>query len=387
MNDFILHHPEIQLTPNVVSIPDAIRPEFYELFSKLREELILERLPEHIRKARALSHAYLGIKSRITSGDVFKDVQVGSELSSFLTDPLTYATRFLFNPLFDLLTGKINQGDFDLLITNKLGAEFEKLLKQGQKAWLFIAMVVMLKPDEARVVPLLNEIIDDCVSDVHCAGAGIEQPPDSVITEMLSLEPTPFHKFLSPQVIIHSTVLNRFVALVWEFRDSPMRARYVSQKQEWYDLLELRSHIEMGKFWPDIAVYVSEDANDMVLISDTFRFARPDLLVEIISDVGEKAIHNFKQVKCLCNVYQPKIGCLLVSEDIESDALKGLVESWASCEQHLGSPGAEETYDIEKTGSGTSGAVPEPAIQVRGVGLDYDIDKLVKAFFELRFSD
>jgi len=116
-------------------------------------------------------------------------------------------------------------------------------------------------------------------------------------------------------VIIHSRRTDGFAALVQEYRDVPVKARYPSEKLEWLNLPEIRSKADDGYLWPGMAIYLSEEVNNLVIVSDAGRTARPDLLIDILYAAKGENTAEIGHIIRRAEAFRPRLGSLIISAE------------------------------------------------------------------------
>ena len=66
LTDFIAEHSEVKIRLDSVSIPENVRPEFYQLFNAVRTAFIEGKHPSLLNKTRTLSQNYLNTEQEVT---------------------------------------------------------------------------------------------------------------------------------------------------------------------------------------------------------------------------------------------------------------------------------------------------------------------------------
>ena len=110
---YIAGHSTIQIDSHVVVIPDEVRPELFALFDALRIEFITQANPQLLEEALVLSTAYLDAEARVLERLNLKKIEVEVSLGRFLRDPLKGLLPKLFDPLLDLIKGKLDAAAFE----------------------------------------------------------------------------------------------------------------------------------------------------------------------------------------------------------------------------------------------------------------------------------
>ena len=113
LKELIDGHPDIQITENIVSIPDDSRPEFYRLFNIIRTNYINDTFPDILTEAGELSSRFAGAKEKVIGRLNLKAIELDPYLQVFLNDPCGGLMGKLYNPLFNLLKGKTDLVGFE----------------------------------------------------------------------------------------------------------------------------------------------------------------------------------------------------------------------------------------------------------------------------------
>jgi len=318
---FVAQHPSIEIGMNVVSIPGDVRDDFYRLFDSLRADFVRDYFSASLEKAYALSSNHEKIRNELTTILGVEGIEVETSLNDFLRNPIGHVTNLLFDPLFDLLKSKSNLETFEEISTRKINVAFDTLLQQGYKSWLTLSLMRHMAPDAAYIVPLPNEVTDACDHDIGVPGTCHKQvPPDPVLANRLSFNATPFCPFLVPKVIIHSKLLNLFVSFLQEFRDVTGEAYSLSQQLEWYRLSELRSKIGRIRLWPDLAIYIARQPNELVIVADYHKMARPDIIVNIVQKNNLVEPGKPEMLKTQDKVFAPRLCSFVICPEPLTDA-------------------------------------------------------------------
>jgi hypothetical protein len=273
--------------------------------------LIEEAFPVYLAEARAQGASYKQAKAEL-SQTLNRPVEVEAGLDEFLSEPLEYVADMLSDQLFKLLQGRQDTTAFDENSKSTAARALEGLLGRGYIGWAALSLLNLLEPDEAYLVPLPNQIIDDCTSDVSIPGLGLEEVPDAVRAERIHLDVALNQPFLAPKLIVHSPGLNSFVSLTNEFRDVPLNARSRPNSLEWRRLPELRQVMGSGRLWPDLAIYMADSVNGLRLVADAFNIARPAVILECLLPFQWHSGDRLEQIKRRAQALEPTIGAFVV---------------------------------------------------------------------------
>ncbi len=331
---FMAEHPDIKVSTGVVSIPAEVRAGFYWLFDNTCRALIEEAFPEHLAEAKAQGISCKQAKAEL-SQTLARPVEVEPGLDEFLSEPLKHTADLLSDQLFKLLQDRQDTDAFAENSKNIAAKALEGLLGRGYIDWTALSLLNLLEPDEAYVVPLSNQIIDDCTSDVAIPGLGLEEVPDAVRAERIHLDVTLNQPFLAPKLIVHSPRFKAFFSLANEFRDVPLNARSRPNSLEWRRLPGLRQVMGSGRLWPDLAIYMAGSANELRLVADAFNIARPAVILECLLPF-QRSSDRLEQIKRRARALEPAIGAFVACSQPSPDevclALRADAESTVKIE-------------------------------------------------------
>src|ERR1035437_619312 len=128
---FIGQNPGIELSPSTICIPSDVRAEFYRLFDSVRLSIIRDMFPGLLEKGQLLSREWnLTARQAIDSLKI-KAIEMDPGTNWFLQDPADGLTRLLFDPVFEVIRGKIDFAVFEQSIPNYLGVGIAKFLHDG----------------------------------------------------------------------------------------------------------------------------------------------------------------------------------------------------------------------------------------------------------------
>jgi len=156
LKGYIASNPDIHIAPFEVCIPKNARNEFYDCFDGVRRAFVESWLVSLPFDAHSLAKNYTESENRICR-IVSNGVEMPHDLASFLHDPEEGAMRLIYNRLFELVQGKINEGDFERLAEGDLAEDATKLFRLGYAAWAALAVILQLEPDEFFGVALDEE--------------------------------------------------------------------------------------------------------------------------------------------------------------------------------------------------------------------------------------
>jgi hypothetical protein len=309
LTDFIVHHPEIEIGESVVSIPGEVRSEFYDLFNAVRDAFVDEKFPAYLSEAALLSEQHCKAVEGVSNLFFLEDEPaVVSGVQRFLLDPKGELTRELFDPLFDLLKGRESIDGFEKKASYLLEGLFPPVFRGGYEKWAILSLVALLEVDNAFRVDARN--LGSAVRANLVKHATMDEVP--LPTESISfLFSQPRNViFAVPDLIVHSSRLNRFVGIRSEFGEGIFKAWNPSPRREWQPInTDLLILLECGL----TLIYAAEQAEDIALVADATCICRPDLILWCV-DTGsmsrEEALEKMTHANSL---FQPAKGSYIIA--------------------------------------------------------------------------
>ncbi len=301
LQDYLAGHPEIEIRPGVTSIPSAARDDFYRYFDDVRTSFVRQMLAGEVAQGEALAQGYRRVSQAVMQQAGLEGVDIPAQLGWFLADPVDGLARLLFNPLFSLLSGKLNTVTFATQAWEQLHEACRGFQGEGYRYWVALALLGRLQPDRNYQVPAIDNLLDPIMGEGHeRPGWRKEYVPEVQAGARLSFVQNPVISFIVPKVLMHSARLGLAVAMHTEFYEAQWSARCVSDKVEWYQINALRAQEnlvnlrpDITKTWteltpilPDFAVYTAASVEDLALVADTNQILRPELHLEIMEQDG-----------------------------------------------------------------------------------------------------
>ena len=274
MTGFIADHPEIEIASSVVSMPESVRAQFYNLFNGARGAFLQERFPEHLDKSAVLLGRYRKAEEKLQGLMSLEGAPTASELERFLQDPKGTFARELFDPLFDLLKGKESVETFEKKASDKVEALAPAVFRGGYEKWAILSLVDLLEAEKAFRVNVRNLHAGERTKST--AHAPFEEVPAPQESASFLFSQSRNAIFAVPDLIVRSCRLNRFVGIRSEFREGLHHAWNASQEREWHSVdTELLILLQSG---PTL-VYMAERPESVALVADVEKCARPDLVL------------------------------------------------------------------------------------------------------------
>ena len=350
LKEYIAGNPKVEIGKDVIAIPGNVRPEFYRLFDTVREAFLKNKFQTLLDEAAPLSKNYAEVSQEVTKSLGLTEIKVSASLNWFLNSPVNGLIRSLFNPLFDLLKGKIDADTFEHEASINIENSFSKLFKSGYEKWVSLSLINLLAPDKALAVPLQDIwAVPDEVSISR--GISEEPVPEPEATKSLSLEHATEALFIVPDIIVHSAKLGRYVSIRSDLAETMWIAKRVSSNKEWYRFPELTGLYTQVAHWADLFIYIDDKPEELALVADYGRFCRPDIIVKCMEQADWYQRGSLERVKLNHDLLKPKLGSYVVSiHTVPEEAFKELMPEPVADELPAGGPAP-----VEPEAGGVSG--------------------------------
>jgi hypothetical protein len=306
--DFIAVHSEIKIKPDSVSVPQNVRPNFYQLVNTTATTLVKEKLPALLDEAKILSSNYLKTEEEVTKILSMNDIIQPKPLYWFLRDPIDGFKRELMDLVFDLLKGKIDIEKFEEIASQNLAASFRPLHLLGYKKWVSLAIIKLLEADNLFQI-ILRSPDHSGLAMITEEGRGTEDvipPPQE--SDCLSFDHGHNQLLIVPDFIVHSSKVNRYISLRTEIGESAVTATNASQKREW---CFLDSITEWGAGF--IPLYTADNPEEISLVADVKRLCKPDLIIDCKDQEKWFEQESLDQIQSQHECLQPRLGTYIVS--------------------------------------------------------------------------
>jgi hypothetical protein len=269
-----------------------------------------------LEEASTLSNNYTIVADEAKKALKVSEIKLTNELAWFLDDPLNGLARSFYDSLFDLLKNRIDIETFKSESMQLTQESFKKLFKLGYEKWTALSLINLTVPDRALAVPMkeMKYKFEEPQWDDR-TGVRDEYVPDIQKLELLyfgrNLEED---AFITANVILRSTRLNRYFSLGADLVDATWSAREISDKREWIQLREIGRTYEKGiDNWPDLVIYIDDKPENISLVADFSRFCRPDIIIECMEWSDFYQNNQREIIKHNYNYFQPKLGSYIVS--------------------------------------------------------------------------
>jgi len=220
----------------------------------------------------------------------------------------------IYNPLFDLLKKRIDIYGFKQKAIDITSVDYRKYFLKGYQLWVIASMIKLMDGDKIYTVMATDERIDSTMLEVN-PGAGIceEDVPEVKETNELIFENIDICSFLTPRIIIHSKLLDCFVALRPDFYKAHWKARFLNENQEWFSIKAIKKDFGESNLWPDLAIYISDNLVDLCLVADYHNIARPDIILDFKTTDSWTEGDGLTSIKRHYDILKPKLGAFAVS--------------------------------------------------------------------------
>jgi len=281
LEEFVKASPRIRIEARLSVIPAEAREQFYALFDSARQAFVREKMPTVWSEVHDLSAAYLeaaaGLKAPGVTG-----IKTAPELDRLLNDPARGLIRPLFDPLFDLLKGKISHQEFEFGAQELVGGYVGLLLKQGYQKWVILSLAGLTRPDRISAMPW-DDIHEHCFELQPDQKRGfteysVPRPKDA---EMITLgHEGEGPSFLLADIIVHSPDTGLWVTFLDDLTDASWAAKNPTTAREWLTLRNKGQDQKPLPYWPDMVAYADMRVENIGLIGDFSSLLRPDAIIE-----------------------------------------------------------------------------------------------------------
>ena len=319
LSNFIAEHSEVQIEESRNKIPESVRPEFYRLFNTARTTFAEEKFPNLLNEAKALSERYTQVEAEVAKLLALEKISLATQLRRFLQNPIDELVRELFDPLFDLLKGKVNIETFGERTSRNIEAAFRGLYHLGYEKWVALSLVKLLEADRLFQVTA-RPFISEQEETVMSAALIEEEPPALSESKHLSFQGNSTATFIVPDLIIHSPMVSKYISLRSQMGEALAKATKFSEVREWYSLDSI------GVFTSGLTlVYVAANFDEISLISDAKKICRPDLIIKCEGNKDWYGVKSIERIKQQHNALKPILGMYAVSrEPVTEQAYKQL---------------------------------------------------------------
>ncbi len=310
LESFVSNHPEVEIKPEKISLPNEYRPDFYRLFDLTRIAFVEEFFSVSMREAAVLSRHYLKAEHDVIKMLELDSISVPISVRRFMNNPVNECMRGLFDILFDLLLGRINSDIFKEKALKIISASYEPLYQAGYEKWVVLSLLILLDADKVFRSP----VKDITMYDVQKRGGVVEEEiPAPKETKTIVFNDEPECCFVMPDVLVHSSRLDKYIAIRSQIVRTLGISTKLSQAREWC----ARSLLVFDDL---ILIYVADQLEDVSLVADMQKICRPDL---ILYCKGRKPWTKTEELKLAGDSLKPTSGAITIygefAEDREQD--------------------------------------------------------------------
>jgi len=391
LQGFIKDNPSIDISDTCIAIPGDVRPEFYRLFDIVRTDFLKDNFPSSLEKGYELSKEFARIyKEAIATGDI-EAISVRAAVNWFLQDPINGLMRSLFDPVFDLIRGKLTEQAFSKNSLRLIDETNDDYFRHGYECWVALGLRTLMQPDKNYHVSCRDFHTDSEVGEGSPTPGMREEPVDEITeSKKITFEGSSITTFIVPRTLFHTKRLGRYASIHTDFTEAHWRARNKSENVEWLEINSLIKEFGRARLWPDLLVYTADDTEMLHLVADFAWVARPDIIVEIEEEDGWYEKGGLENARRHIAALQPRLGCFIVcrtappAEAYDEIAPKPPVAPSASTEQTPPDPNSAVTDDDPMvTPQTNSELAPPPAgpfLRIIYVGYDFKkLDPIVEA--------
>ena len=145
LTGFIAKHPEIEIGDSVTSIPEHVRPDFYELFNGARDAFVRDRFPAQLDRAEILKREVDKAAEEASGWMSLEDPPTVNPLRRFLQNPTDCLIRELFDPLFELLKGRKTIDEIEKTVSPGIEGLFAAVFRGGYEKWAVFSLLNLLE--------------------------------------------------------------------------------------------------------------------------------------------------------------------------------------------------------------------------------------------------
>jgi hypothetical protein len=303
--DYIARHPEIKIWPNGTRIPDDVRPHFNRLFNTISKAFIEAEILPQLNEVQTLCNYYLEVEKQLITTLKIDEIVMESDLDGFLHGPIEQLSVILYNPLFDLLKGRMDIAQFKELSRDRLNIALKSFSQLGYEKWVVLSLVMLLEPDILLQVPLPRLTLSDFQRSGFSVKETIKAPEKS---KRLLFRYPPNTSVLIPDLIIHSAKINKYIAVRSHVTRVFAPCFKVSSKREWQSF-NSAEYLEDGM----TMVYIDEKPEEISLIADATRICKPDFIIETKCEKDWYTLSELEKTRRRHDIFKPVLGTYVIS--------------------------------------------------------------------------
>jgi len=314
LEEFTKSSPGIRIEPRLTVIPAGSREQFYALFDEARQAFVRQKMPTVWREAHELSAGYLQAAGSLKVPGL-TGIKTTPELERLLADPARGLIRPLFNPMFDLLKGKISHEEFEFGAPEAVGAWAGQLFKQGYQKWVMLSLAGLVGPDRISAMPW-DDIHEQCFELQPDQKRGfteysVPRPKDASRITLGHEGEGP--SLLLADIIVHSPDTGLWITLLDDLTDASWTAKNPTTAREWLTLRNKGQDLKPLPYWPDMVAYADKRVENIGLIGDFSSLLRPDVIIECFTSPDWYRQGGLARVRRDHDRFVPARGTFIVS--------------------------------------------------------------------------
>ena len=324
LQNFIKEEPGVEIRESLVNIEESARKQFYKLFNAVRASFLAQHFSTWLDEAEFLSTKYMKAADKVSAQLCLRRILMPIELERFLLNPMGQVIRDLFDPLFELLQGKIELDEFEQRAIENINVSSQSLYQRGYIKWFVLSLMERLDSDKIYDVPLPQPSSKEIIKHRKDFRQIVPLPEE---TECLGFEVGRRDVLLAPDFIVHSNLLGKYIGFRTEIGKAIWEAGWHSEKREWFSIASIVEEFGITDLNPDLLLYIDVDVADLSLVADSNRFCRPDLMVEFFqqsSESEESQVNHFNKVRLYHKMLQPVRGTCVISEQELAGRVNGV---------------------------------------------------------------
>ena len=300
LQEYIAAHPEIVLTKNEISIQQPLRDEFYNIFDDIRGAVAAENLDVLSVDARTLSERFISTEKEAAGLLGVEEIKMPIDLRVFLYNPEDGLIRAVYNCLFALIQGKIDEAEFERLSGESIALSVSELFHLGYEYWASLELIKLLEPEEAFFVGL-DEDYNLCLRELETVSFGKQWHHPTMRIPEFAVRSRRFNSLVAVKMALEVEIEEY---LVNPSTRPPVRPR----KRTGDTSFAMESRVALLSFL--------ESEKKIPIYADIYDGTRtaPDLLVEFVNMGAPGGVEEaFERVRRHMEILNPKFGCALIA--------------------------------------------------------------------------
>lgn len=376
LKEFIKDNPSIEISENCISIPGDVRPEFYRQFDIVRTNFLKDNFPSSLEKGYELSKEFARIYKEAMAVSGLEAISVRAAVNWFLQDPINGLMRSLFDPVFNLIRGRLTEQSFTENAVRIIDDAFNDYFCHGYECWTVLGLLTNLQPDKNYHAASRDFHTDSEVSGGAVTPGMREELIESVTeSKKITFDGSSITNFIVPRVLFHAQLLKRYVAIHTNFAEAWWGARGKSEQVEWLSIKDIFKEFGRAHIWPDLLVYTADGVNDLNLVADYAWVARPDIIIEVAENDGWYEQGGLDLARRHIAALKPRLGCYIVCRTTPPAAayeeIKPKLAATTPEPPAANATGGDIQDASQITPEQTPPSNPEPAIHIIHAGYDF----------------